>query len=272
MVFFPNCKINIGLDVLARRDDGFHELATLMYPVHGLCDSLEIVRAGGSGVEFAMSGLRIDCATDNNICIKAHSLMHKEFGIGGVRMHLHKVIPFGAGLGGGSADAAFAIRAMDNLFGLGLGTEHMESLAAKLGSDTAFFIRNRPALASGRGEILESCDVNLSGLHLVILKPPFGVGTGEAYSGIKPHIPSLSLKTRLDSDITQWRETLKNDFEEHIIGLHPQIGALKSLLYNNGAIYASMSGSGSAVFGIFDQKPNTEYVPSDTFVYQCVMQ
>lgn len=271
MVVFPNCKINIGLDVVERRTDGFHELSTVMFPVRGLCDSLEIVRSQADDVEFITSGITIECPRQSNICVKAYALMRERFGIEGVRMHLHKSIPFGAGLGGGSADGSFAIRGLNTLFSLGLSPQQMEQLAAELGSDTAFFIKNRPALASGRGEILENISVDLKGLHLLIIKPPFGVSTAQAYSGVVPTIPQTALVDRLKRPITEWRQIIKNDFEEHIFKLYPRLSELKTLMYDAGAIYASMSGSGSAIYGFFDRKPTLPNLTPELFVHQEVI-
>lgn len=280
MVLFPNCKINIGLDVLSRRADGFHELSTVMYPIRGLCDALEIVLADKGDTDgddicedftFTTGGITVDCDPENNICVRAFQLMQRQFGISGMKMHLQKAIPFGAGLGGGSADAAFAIRGINSLFELGLDTDKMESLAAELGSDTSFFIKNSPALASSRGEVLSDITLDLGGYYIIIAKPTFGVSTAEAYSGVSPRIPSVALSQRIAADIHTWRETITNDFEHHIFELYPQIGAIKQQLYDCGAVYASMSGSGSAVYGIFAQKPRTCDIPRETIIYQGII-
>lgn len=256
MVLFPNCKINIGLDILYRRPDGFHEVETAMLPVTGLCDILEITRHDGNGIEFTASGLAMDCPPDKNLCVKAYNLMASKFGIGGIRMHLHKIIPFGAGLGGGSADAAFALSGLNTMFRLGLDTAAMESLAAELGSDTAFFIRNTPQLAGGRGEKLTPLTLSLSGKTLVIIKPSgVNISTAEAYSGVHPRTPGVRLAERLAGGIATWSAGVVNDFEENIFAAHPELEGIKGKLYSLGAIYASMSGSGSALYGIFDEPP-----------------
>lgn len=271
MISLPNCKINIGLDVLLKRSDGYHELESVMLPVQKLCDVLEIVR-GGDGFEFSSGGLDIDCPPEKNICHDAYRLMKDRFGIGSVKMHLHKIVPFGAGLGGGSADGAFAIKGIDNVFGLGLSDGEMEELSAKLGSDTAFFIRDIPQIARGRGEILCPVELSLAGKTLVIVKPPFGVSTAEAYSGIEPRMPLVPLGERIAFDISQWREHIANAFEPHIFLKYPQLSRIKEMLYSLGAEYASMSGSGSAMYGIFDQEPAglPEAFPG-MFVHQEVM-
>ncbi len=256
MIFFPSCKVNIGLDVLRRRADGFHDIETLMVPVAGLCDILEIVPAGGEGVEFGQSGIAVDCVPERNLCVKAYELMRRRFGIGGVGMHLHKVVPFGAGLGGGSADAAFVIKGIDKVFSLGLDGETMEGLAAELGSDTAFFVRNAPQIATGRGEVLTPFPVDLSGRYIVIVKPDVSISTAGAYAEIAPAVPEVPLSERLAADITTWRDTVANAFEPAVFAWHPLLAEIKELLYKEGAVYASMSGSGSAVYGIFDDVPD----------------
>lgn len=272
MILFPNCKINLGLDILRRREDGYHEIDTLMYPVVGLCDILEIVPRAEAGAECVFSGLAVDCPPEKNLCLKAYALVAERYGIGGVCMHLHKVIPFGAGLGGGSSDAAFAIKGLNRVFGLGLADDDMEALAAELGSDTAFFIRNVPQFSRGRGEVLSPAAVSLAGKKIVIVKPPFGVSTAEAYAGVRPCMPERPLAERTAANIDAWRTEVGNDFEPHIFAAHPDLAQIKSQLYDLGALYASMSGSGSAVFGIFDPKTVVpEDVFGDAFVYQGIM-
>lgn len=252
MIFFPNCKVNIGLDVLGRRADGFHDIETLMMPVMGLCDILEIVPADIPGAEFGRSGIAVDCPPEKDLCMSAYVLMRKKFGIGGVRMHLHKIIPFGAGLGGGSSDAAFVIKGLNKVFSLGLDMETMEGLAAELGSDAAFFVRNEPQIATGRGEMLAPYPVDFHGKSIVIVKPDIHISTAEAYAGITPSIPPVSLHERLAADIITWRETVTNAFEPASFARHPELGRIKAVLYEEGALYASMSGSGSAIYGIFE--------------------
>lgn len=259
MVFFPNCKINIGLDILRRRDDGFHEVETLMYPVGGLCDILEIVPAVGDDVIFSSAGLAMDCPAENNLCVKAYRLMKERYGLGGVKMHLHKITPSGAGLGGGSADAAYTVKGLDRMFRLGLADGEMEEIAGRLGSDTLFFIKNEPVIARGRGEIMERCDAplqELKGKLLIIAKPPFGISTAEAYSGIVPVVPEVPLAERLSSGLDGWRENVGNGFEKHLFKAYPQLTFIKDAFYGHGALYASMSGSGSSVFGIFEVPEN----------------
>lgn len=250
MIYFPNCKINIGLDVLRRRADGFHDIETLMYPVYGLSDILEIVPSRSEGVVFSQTGINMDCAPENNLCIRAYNLMRQKYGVGGVKIHLHKVIPAGAGLGGGSSDAAFTIKGLDRIFALGLGTEKMEELAAELGSDTAFFIRNEPQLARGRGQILTPYPIALTGRILLIIKPDVHISTAEAYAGITPLFPAKTLEDRLASG--DWKNNIINAFEPSLFKRHPDLERIKESLYGYGAEYVSLSGSGSAIYGIFE--------------------
>lgn len=251
MIIRANCKINLGLDVLRRREDGFHELETVMFPVRGLFDEVEVERTGGHSAEFEAEGIVIDCAAEDNICLKAYRLMQERYNVEGVRIRLAKHVPFGAGLGGGSADGTAVLCAIDSLFGLHLPEAELIDCAAALGSDTAFFVRNTPQLCKGRGEIMTPCAVRLEGMTLVIIKPEEGVSTREAYAGVKPHLPERPLIERLALPLEQWQGVVTNDFEEHILRAHPSIAQAKSSLLDRGAVYASMSGSGSAVFGLF---------------------
>lgn len=268
MIFFSNCKINIGLDVIEKRPDGYHNIETLMWPVRGLCDAVEILPAPGSGVAFSSSGLAVDGPQEQNLCVRACRLMQQRYGIGGVRVHLHKVVPMGAGLGGGSANAAYVIKGLSDLYACPLTEDEQEALAAELGSDTAFFIRNRPAIATGRGEILTPADLSLKGYRLVILKPEITVSTAQAYAGIAPRCPDTSLARRLRQPIETWKEALKNDFEPSVFAENPRIGALKALMYSRGAVYSAMSGSGAAVYGIFPADAAPSFGLPNIFEYQ----
>lgn len=250
MIRRANCKINLGLDVLRRREDGYHEVATVMYPVHGLYDVVEVRRA--SRTVFRSRGLAIDCPDDENLCLRAVRLIQTRYGAGEVEVVLDKRVPFGAGLGGGSSDATAVVLMLDELFGLRLSETELVDCAAALGSDTAFFVRNTPQLCTGRGEVMESVRVDLRGLWLAVVKPSCGVSTREAYAGVRPSVPSVPLAERILRPVSEWQDCLKNDFEPHVLAAHPEIAAAKSALEACGAIYASMSGSGSAVFGLFD--------------------
>lgn len=264
MILHANCKINLGLDILRRREDGFHDLETVMIPVLGLYDVVEVERAEGCSV-FEQDGLLVDCNAEDNLCMKALRLMQTLYGVGAARIRLEKRVPFGAGLGGGSSDATSVILAINELYKLGLSEERLVEIAAMLGSDTAFFVRNTPQLCTGRGEKMESIELPLSGKYLVVAKPAEGVSTKEAYAGVKPAIPQVRLAEALRRPIGEWQGVVKNDFEGHILKAHPAIAELKQAMLDAGAVYASMSGSGSAVFGIFDEEVSRTFA-DDVFV------
>ncbi len=249
MVVFPHGKINLGLHVISKRNDGFHNIETCFYPIPWT-DILEVIKS--ESFSFSCSGIPIPGDSEENLCIKAYQLLQTDLNLSPVKIHLHKVIPTGAGLGGGSSDAAFMLRSLNSLFSLNLSTEQMNLYAAKLGSDCSFFVTDTPKLGRGRGEILLPLAVSLKDLYLVIVKPRIHVSTAEAYAGVKPRNLIFSLAEILESPITSWKEKLTNDFEESVFQIHPQINKIKNELYRQGALYASMSGSGAAVFGIFN--------------------
>lgn len=266
MILFPNCKINLGLNVTSRRPDGYHEIETLFYPVPGLCDAVEILPDSGlpgENIVFSSTGLAVDCPEDKNLCVKAAKLLLDAFperfaAVGGVRIHLHKHIPFGAGLGGGSADATAVLSGINEILSLGLSPKELAPIAARLGSDTVFFLYNTPMLGSGRGErLVPFPSVDLKGWWLLLVKPDVGVSTAEAYSLITPRVPSVPLADILQLPLEEWREKLANDFEGPLFGKLPVLGEIKTELYRCGAVYAAMSGSGSTVFGLFREKPDT---------------
>ena len=254
MILRANCKINIGLDVLRRREDGFHDLETVMIPVPELYDVVDIEHIDGASV-FEQKGLVVDCDVEQNLCMKALRLMQRLYGIGEVKITLDKRVPFGAGLGGGSSDATAVILALNELFNLGLSEDRLVEIAAMIGSDTAFFVRNTPQLCTGRGEKMEPIELPLEGYYLAVAKPEEGVSTKEAYAGVKPAVPQVRLVDALQRPIGEWQGVVKNDFEPHIFVAHPAIAELKKAMLDAGAVYASMSGSGSAVFGLFDKEP-----------------
>ena len=262
MVTFPCAKINLGLSVVARRPDGYHDIETVMYPVP-LCDALEVKLMGDgfpsdTPCDLKTTGAAPDCGDDENIVVKAYRLLSRDFTLPRIHAHLYKGIPSGAGLGGGSSDAAAMIRLLDERFRLNIGIAEMERYAARLGADCAFFITSEPAYATGIGDILSPADApgrNLGGYHIAIVKPDVSVSTAEAYRGITPRKPAKSPKDIVRQPIDTWREELANDFEATIFAKHPEIAGIKDRLYSSGAIYASMSGSGSAVFGIFREDP-----------------
>jgi 4-diphosphocytidyl-2-C-methyl-D-erythritol kinase len=267
MISFPNAKINVGLNVVSKREDGYHNLETIFYPVK-LADALEIIPS--EKTEFSSSGILIDGEAENNLVFKAYKLLQKDFDLPPVKLHLHKVVPFGAGLGGGSADAAFALKMLNDYFNLGISIEKLESYASQIGADCPFFIQNKPTFASGIGDQFEPVHLDLSAFEIVIVKPNFSVSTPEAYRNIVPAPANFNLKEIENLPIEDWKNVVKNDFEKSVFPQYPEIEELKNKLYELGAVYASMSGSGSAVFGIFRHLPtNTDkYLPKGIFIYR----
>lgn len=265
MVVFPNAKINLGLNIVSKRKDGYHDLETVFYPVP-LTDVLEINLSKGNN-EFKFSGIEIDSALLENICYKAYMNFKRYFNLPKITCLLHKTIPIGAGLGGGSADGAFMIKLLNDFFKLNLSDNIMESYSSKLGADCAFFIKNKPVFAQKIGDKLETIEISLKGRSIVIVKPPINISTKEAYSSIKPKKPNSSIKSIITKPIELWRNELFNDFEAPIFRKYPQIKEIKEELYNRGAIYSSMSGSGSSVYGIFDNPTNLKAAFPDSFFY-----
>ena len=266
MIVKAHCKINIGLRVVRRREDGYHELQTIMYPVRELYDVISVEAIEGCDIEFEGRGIVVDCPVEKNLVVRAARLMQQRYSTRGVRITLDKRVPFGAGLGGGSADATAVICAMNELFALGIDRPTLASLAAELGSDTPFFVYDTPQYCTGRGEIMKPVDVNLRGKWIVVAKPQEGVSTAEAYGGVRPAVPDTDLCELVVQPIEKWQESIVNDFEAHILVLHPRIAQIKQSLLDAGAVYAAMSGSGSAVFGIFDQQPALN-LSADTFIH-----
>ncbi len=253
MIVFPNAKINLGLNITEKRGDGFHTIQSCFLPVQWQ-DILEIIPA--KKTTFKSSGIDIPGKPENNLCLKAYQLLKKDFQLPNVEIYLHKIIPIGAGLGGGSADAAFTLKVLNQLFELYLDDFILEEYAEKIGSDCPFFIKNKPTLALEKGTVFEAINTNLSGKHIVLVYPNIHISTAEAYAGIKPQKPTFSIKDIIENHpITEWENLLKNDFEASIFPNHPQLSKIKNQLYALGASYASMSGSGSTIYGIFGQKP-----------------
>jgi 4-diphosphocytidyl-2-C-methyl-D-erythritol kinase len=269
MVLFPNAKINLGLNILRKREDGYHELETIFYPI-GLKDGLEFIENKQNKINFTSSGLPLNIDPEENIVVKAYRLLAADHSLPGLDIHLHKVIPFGAGLGGGSSDAAFLLKGLNDYFELGLFVSQLKKYAVKLGADCSFFVENKPAFACGIGEQLQNIDFTLNGYFIVLVKPPFGVGTKEAYAGIKPSIPKKSLLDSIQLSPDNWQNCIVNDFETSVFNLYPQIAEIKSKLLEHGAIYAAMSGSGSSVFGLFKSEPQLSAInfPSDYFIWK----
>jgi 4-diphosphocytidyl-2-C-methyl-D-erythritol kinase len=255
VITFPNCKINLGLWVTQRRPDGYHNIQTVMMPVPWY-DVLEIVPANGSETTLAITGIHIDSPVENNLCFKAWRLMADTYSIPPVAMHLHKVIPSGAGLGGGSSDASFTLKMLNSMFNLNLDYEVLRSMAVQLGMDCPFFIENVPTLSTGRGEFLKPISLHFDGYYLVVVKPPVHVSTAAAFLGTKPLFRENSIGEITNLPLQDWKRELHNDFEISVFDLYPDIREIKNLMYRHHAIYAAMSGSGSAVFGLFSEQPD----------------
>lgn len=249
MVVFPNAKINLGLNVISKRADGFHNIESCFLPVPW-SDGLEILPS--SEVAFTSSGIDIPGASAENLCVAAYHLLRKDHHIPPVKIHLHKNIPIGAGMGGGSSDAAFTIKTLNDLFNLCLSEEDMEICARKLGSDCAFFIRNKPVIAIEKGDKFDEVALDLSEKFLCIVYPGLHISTKEAYSGVKPIRPVVSIKEIINQPIKTWKDLLHNDFEDSLFPKYPQLANIKQAFYEYGALYASMTGSGSACYGIFE--------------------
>lgn len=264
MIAFPNAKINIGLNITERRADGYHNLETIFYPVK-IKDALEVVDSDKLG--FASSGIEIPGSADRNLCLKAYHLLKADFNLPPVTIHLHKHIPIGAGLGGGSSDAAFCIKVLNQKFELGLDGEQMAAYARQLGADCAFFVENQPVYAFEKGDRFEPVALNLEGYNIVVVMPPVHVSTAEAYRGVVPQPSSASLKELVRLPLGEWKHHIRNDFEKHILQNHPIIAEIKTELYAAGALYACMSGSGAAVFGIFDNVPDLLFLENHSQVF-----
>ena len=254
MITFPNAKIHLGLDIVEKRPDGYHNLETVFYPIP-LCDILEITPAkelDAPDYTFKMYNAVFEGSDDDNLVIKAYKALAADHKLPKVEISLYKHIPTGAGLGGGSADAAFALKMLNELCGLGLSEQQLAGYASRLGSDCAFFVYNRPMIGEGRGEILTEYPVCLDGYDLQVLTPEgVAVSTKEAYAGIRPHLPEVPLREALARPVEEWAGILGNDFEETVFANHPELAAIKRSLYDSGAAYASMSGSGSALFALY---------------------
>lgn len=261
----PNAKINLGLNVVSRRADGYHNIETVFYPIP-LCDMLEVVILDGSQpYEWHCSGLQVDVPPEKNICIKALNLVAKQHKLPSLGVHLHKIIPFGAGLGGGSSDGAFMVKLLNNMFELGMSNDEMCDIVVKIGADCPFFIKNTPSFASGIGDVLQPIDLSLKGVYITLVKPDIFISTPEAYKGVTPHASKYDLMDIVSKPIEFWPDLLQNDFEDNIFQNHPTIAAIKKQLYDAGCVYASMSGSGSSVFGLSRKPIDADF--DDCFVW-----
>lgn len=262
MLLFPNCKINLGLSVVEKRPDGFHNIETIFYPL-GWSDALEVVGSPEPGLQLDCSGIAIqspEAGSRENILFRAWDLLSAGRELPGMKAYLHKAIPMGAGLGGGSSDAAFILKMIDHKLGLQIPKEKLSDMAAALGSDCAFFMENKPVFATGKGEVFEAIKVDLSNYYILAVYPGINSNTKEAYDGVVPSRPERSVKeVILNEPLKDWKNLLQNDFEKSIFKKYPAVSELKAQLYDHGAAYASMSGSGSAVFGIFKEKPALEF-------------
>jgi 4-diphosphocytidyl-2-C-methyl-D-erythritol kinase len=273
MISFPNCKINLGLHVIEKRADGFHNIETVFYPVRWE-DMLEVLPDDPkkSGVSFFSGGIKIPGEAKDNLCVKAYELISKDYPMPAVKVFLQKIIPIGAGLGGGSSDAAFFIKALNEIFELNLAWGELHHYAKQLGADCSFFITNRPVLAEGKGDQLESINISLAGKNILIVYPGIQVNTGDAYAGISPRKPEIPLEEIiLKNPAESWKNVLVNDFEKTVFQKFPAIKTLKEKMYSCGAVYAAMSGSGSAVFGIFDEKPDGKSIAEGNLYWQGVL-
>lgn len=274
MITFPNCKINLGLDVVSKRADGYHNLETIFYPLP-LTDVLEITvedEPDAPDYTFEMYNASFNCNSEENLVVKAYKILASEYKLPKVKISLFKHIPTGAGLGGGSADAAFALKMLNEIGRLSLTDEQLEEYAARLGADCAFFIKNRPAFAQGIGNILSPIECSLKGYHIVVVKPELHISTKEAYSFVRPSQPMVSLQDIAPRPVNMWRSSMKNDFEVSAFAIHPEMQQIKEKLYSLGAFYASMSGSGSAFYGIFEKEISKEQLKEifpGNFIWQC---
>ena len=255
MLVFPNAKINLGLFITEKRTDGFHNLESLFLPIP-LCDILEVT-VTTEDTSLVCTGESSDIPTEKNIVYKAWRLLQEACGIGPVKIHLHKIIPSGAGMGGGSSDGTFMLKALNELFNLNLSIDRLEELSAQLGSDCPFFVQNKAALISGRGEVVNPVDFSLGGKYLELVNPSIHISTAQAFQGIQPQPSNFDWKKLIESQ--ELNKTLSNDFEPQVFNLFPEIQIIKERLLNAGAYYASMSGTGSTVYGIFNEKPEIEW-------------
>jgi 4-diphosphocytidyl-2-C-methyl-D-erythritol kinase len=257
MICFPNGKINLGLNVLSKREDGYHNIESLFYPIP-LYDVLEFLPS--TLFQLSISGMPVSGPKEDNLVFKAWELLAVNYKVPPLRIHLHKAIPTASGLGGGSADAAFFLQKANDYFKLRISSQKMQKLAGTLGSDCAFFVENKASLASQKGEILQPVNLRLSGKYLLVIKPELTVLSGEAYAWVKPRKPETPISEIISKPIEQWKNLLHNDFEEPLFKRYPEIKEIKNFMYGLGAVYAAMSGSGPAVFGIFNKQPDLKNI------------
>lgn len=270
MLQFPNAKINLGLQITEKRADGFHNLCSIFYPV-GWSDALEIIPS--DSFEYSASGIAVQGNAEDNLCVKVYQWIKSQFDLPPIKIHLHKNIPIGAGLGGGSSDAAFTLKMLNKLFELGLTAESMETFIKPFGSDCAFFIKNKPVLAIGKGDEFEPIILNLKGKYLVMVYPDLFISTKEAYSGIVPKPSSHNLGEITSNSLDKCNQNVVNDFEKHLFASYPILPTIKTQLYEMGAVYASMSGSGSTMYGIFENEVELDnYFPRNFSFWKGYLQ
>ncbi|MFD1871768.1 4-(cytidine 5'-diphospho)-2-C-methyl-D-erythritol kinase [Hymenobacter bucti] len=263
MLTFPNAKLNLGLYVTAKRPDGYHALETVFLPLPW-ADALEVLPApkGQTGPSLTLTGRPIPGEVATNLCLKAYELLKADFSdLPAAQLHLHKIVPIGAGLGGGSADAAFALRAINDVFKLNLTVAQLEGYARRLGADCAFFIENKPCLALERGDVFEPIALDLRGTACAVVYPGLHISTAQAFAGIVPRAPKMPLREALGQPLSTWRDTVSNDFEASLAPVYPVLADIKQQLYAAGAAYASLSGSGSAVYGLFPELAEAPALP-----------
>ena len=258
MIVFPNAKINLGLSVVRKREDGYHDLETIFYPI-ALKDILEIMPRDDKEVKLNISGIESACEVKDNLVVKAYNKVKEKFDIPGIDIYLHKIIPSGAGMGGGSSDASFMIKGLIKLFDLNISEDECEKISGTLGADCPFFIKNHPVFAEGTGDVFSPVRVSLKGYKIVVIKPSVSVPTKDAFGGIKPRNPEMQVKNIVENyPVNNWREMLVNDFEDTVFRKYPEIRNIKEKLYSMGAVYCSMSGSGSSVYALFKEIPDLE--------------
>jgi len=270
MILFPNAKINIGLNIVEKRNDGFHTIESVFYPVP-ICDALEIIENTDSSeqIVFSSSGIEIPGNDSDNLCVKAYHLISKDYPLPKIKIHLHKHIPIGAGLGGGSADAAFFIRLLNQKLELNLAWGEMHHYAKQLGSDCSFFISNKPSFVKGKGDEFDSIMLDLSNYYIALVYPNIHINTAKAYAGVHPQKAVRSLENDIATlPIQEWKNYVHNDFENSIFLQFPEIKSIKEKLYSNGALYAAMSGSGSTVYGIFNKATTLKNTLKNCFVFE----
>jgi len=268
MICFPNAKINIGLNIVSKRKDGYHNLETVFYPVP-LKDILEFTVPENkiAKTNMLLSGTLLDIPDEQNICMKAYCLLSADYQLPNIQIHLHKMIPSGAGLGGGSSDAAFLLNELNQYFKLNIGHEKLLAYALELGADCAFFLKNKAVFANGVGNKFETIGLDLKGYYILIVKPEFSINTAYAFKNIVPCAPEITLKELIKQPVALWKDKIINDFELPLFEKYPELNKIKTALYKMGAKYASLSGSGSALFGLFKEKPKAERLFEGMFVF-----